>query len=409
MSYGLPLEFDDRLHVSTELVSMNYLAGFPDLMKAIAAQTYKPTYSDLRKNLDVSIYGLPNNPLDKEKPYVYAFRGIQTVYAAPGRAFSPGADIRIYHRTTAGSTRTLIAARVIAYNELTGKLTFDAYSVNYGLDDNTMEVNKIPTLSARVSIFGAKNLTAGTPLAIASGGMAGTTERSNLAAIGSQNVSNVAECLYEFTDANEIMSLVTWVNTSINFVDGTMASTTPEEHPGQLRIVGTINSLAAGWLMGLTGDHLDPNGFSFKGTGSFIEYDLLLSAAPTSGNNYNYSVGASKDVTQHDAIEGFGFTFTFSTTAKIICSATGATSVVAATVPAGNTWYKCRVTNDGTNLVYTVNGTTVATISLASTTLNLTNNLYMGSFGFGTTARAAIITGYLDYIHVKSYLNQSRG
>lgn len=409
MSYGLPLEFDDRLHNSLELVGKNYLSGFPDLMKAIAAQTYKPTYSDLRKNLDVTQYGLPTNIFDKEKPYVYAFRGLQTVYAAPGRAFYPGADIRIYNRTTAGSTRTLIAARVTAYNELTGKLTFDAYSVNYGLDDSTVEVNKIPTLNARVSIFGAKNLTAGTPLAIASGGLASTTERGGLAAIGSQNVSNVAEWFCDFTDANDIMALVPWINTSINFVGSTVNPTTPEEHPGQMSIVGTIAATAGGWVFGFVGGPSGKNGFSLKGTGSFIEYMIAVSAAPTSGNNFDYSVGMCKDAAEHNALEGFGVQIIFATSAKFICSATGAASVTAATVPAANTWYKIRITNDGTNFVFVINGTTVATIAIASTTVDITNNLYMPSFGFGPTSRAAIITGYNDYVHVKEYFNQARG
>lgn len=409
MSYGFPLEFDDRLHNSLELVGRNYLSGFPDLMKAISAQTYKTTYSDLRKTLDVTQYGLPNNPLDREKPYVYAFRGIQTVYAAPGRAFYPGADIRIYNRVTAGSTRTLIAARVIAYNELTGKLTFEANAINFGVDDFAMEVNKIPTLNARVSLFGARGLTAGTPLSIASGGIAGTTERSGLAAIGSQNVSNIAEFFCDFLYMDEIMSLTPWINTAINFVGGTMASTTPEEHPGQMSIVAGISSQAAGWVFGYQGGVAGKNGFGFKGTGSFIEYSVLVSAAPTTGNNYDYGMGVCKDAAEHDALEGFGFKIIFATSARILCSATGASTVVAATVPAANTWYKCRITNDGTNFVYTINGTTVATISQASTTVDLTNNLYMPSFGFGPTTRAASITGFLDYVHVKEYFNNARG
>jgi hypothetical protein len=407
MTYGLPLEFDERIFRSDDLVGTNYLSGFPDIMKAIGNQTYKTTWSDLRTSLDVSLYGRSPNPRDKPKPYVYIVKGIQTVYAKPGRAFQPGADIRVYHSTATGATRSLIAARVLSYDEITGKLKFDAYAINYGVDTSVVEVNKIPTLSARVSIFGSRHVSSGAAQAIANGGTAATSERDALKQIGAYNISDVAEFFCDITDANETNDFYQWSsNASHNFSLGA-ATTNPEEHPGQL--VLSPASGICGFTVGYGYGSVGKSGASFSGAGSYIEYDILVGALPSNVSNYDLCLGLGTNLGPHNTTEGFGIRLTYSLAARFIADAYGASSITGtAVLPAANTWYRCRVANDGANLIYSINGTQIASIGLSGTTLDLTTTNFMPSFGFGSIGTPAV-SAYMDYIDMKSFFFKSRG
>jgi hypothetical protein len=411
MSYGLPLEFDDRIFSSEDLVGDNYLSGFPDLMQGVGGnQAYKTTYSDLRKTLNVEIYGRSPNPLDTTKNYVYVVKGRQTVYAASGRAFTPGADIRIYNYKTVGATRSLMAARVVAYDELTGKLTFDTYAINYGVDSSSVEVNKIPTLDARVTIFGSRYVTAGTALAVANGGTGADNDRDALLSLGAANVSDVTDLFVDFLDPGVYMAMQAWTNNSNQFITIASSSTTPNEHPGQLAMIATTDSNAYGFLIGYGAGVVGKSGFSFKQAGSFIEYMILASAIPVTGNNYDFNVGVARSLGEHDVFGGFGVKLNFAVNTRFRANATGASDVsITAVTPTAPTWFKIRITNDGTNLQYTINGVACATISIASTTLDFTNDLFMPSFGFGTTARAGTPTVYVDYFHLKEFFNKPRG
>jgi hypothetical protein len=125
--------------------------------------------------------------------------------------------------------------------------------------------------------------------------------------------------------------------------------------------------------------------------------------------NYNYALGVTRNLGEHDVFAGFGFTLKYSLAARFIANANGVADVITtAVIPAANTWYKLRVTNDGANLVYTVNGTLAATIALSGTTLDLVNDLYMPSFGFGSVGTPNV-NGYLDYVHVKTFFGSPRG
>ena len=364
-NYNLPLQFDKSILFSTDLAGKNYVSGYPFMLQKIGAASYTATHSELSKVYNTAPFGIPTDTLYKPKLYVFMCKGPQCVYAAPGKAFYQGADIRVYDYVTGVIIKPVIEARVLSYDPRTGLLWFDAYSVLMG----TGETNKFPIENARVSVFNAKYAISGTPYtprSIASGGTAATKDVDALANLGSRNIKTVMQYFTDFISPAE--GAFTHVDNTPTYINGYgLATILPSEHPGVIRqqVTSTLADRGRNFWIGPNTDQGKTQGICALGVGDTWEWMTYIPTLATAGNDYRLTMGAFIQ-TSAGVISQLEFLYSGSAQVKwqtVTRYVSGPVTTVSATNVATG-WNKLSITNDGVNIVFKVNGATIASIGV---------------------------------------------
>lgn len=417
--FNLPLEIDYQPFQSTDLAGQGpYLAGYPAIMGAMGNATYTAASSDLREVFDTSLYGIPPNTLYQRKPWIFICKGPQVCYAAPGKAFVKGCDIRIYNRNAVALTKSVVAARVISYDVKTGLLWFDVYSIFMGADNGTGDHNRIATTDATATIFNGKqtiNQVTGYPRTIATGGTAGSSDRDALTQLGSRNIVRVAEYFNDFVSPAEgPIDTYSNVGTRLNLFGN--ASVQPLSHPGTIRMQATSTNQ----LVYLT---ISPNLFSgvdFFSTiknasfatldGSYTEFCIYIPTLSNGTNEYYLTFGIYAGGSGSPKSQAL-FQYIRPTSSNWLVTSSspgGGTNNLTTTTAVAVGWNKFRLTRNGSNYVFSINGVTIGTIGYPVLS---DSSVYAIASPYVSIQRAAGTSPIIevDYVYTKVLYATDRG
>lgn len=376
-SYNLPLEINYQPFLSTDLAGQGpYVSGFPAIMGAMSDAAYQPNTSRLREVYDTSLYGIPPNALYQRKKWIYICKGPQHAYAAPGKSFTEGQDIRIYNSAAVASTKSVVAARVISYDARTGLLWFDVYSILMGSDNSTGELNRIPTSLAVVTCFAGKQTIdegTGYPRSIATGGTGGSSDRDGLTQLTSRNIIRVAEYMNDFISPAE-GPVDVYNDLSVRMSAYGNAASTPSAHPGVIKMnvsAGAGNVRMNAVINKYPGIHNAEGGASVTGSagllvGSYWEFDVYIPALSTAVNEYIIEIGGTSSL----SLPNHTLYFKYQRTSSVnwIIAASGSPFVSSTTATAVSTgWNRLRITRTSSSVfTFNVNGTNIGTLSPSS-------------------------------------------
>lgn len=364
--YNLPLEINYQKFETSNFAGSNYLSGFPSIAAALAAQSYSATFSDAR-----AVYVA--DPTYPRKDFVWMFKGLQCIYLAPGKAFGPGCDVRIYNKASAGATHGVVAARVESYDAITGLMWFDAYAISLGLDTGSPETNHIPITNTRVTAFNGKNVAVVGNRTIATGGTGATSDMDALNNFGSRNGRDVVEYLHDFLSPAEGPAHVFGTTGTYLNAYG-VAQSDPTNHPGviQLGAVTTVASNRSKTL--ILANHARAPSSSYSGgitvmnAGCAVEWLVWQPALSNVTNEYTYVTGLYFINTSNiETYLQFAYTRTSSVNWKIQGRAlNGSVTDTATATAVASAWIKFRIEFDGTTFTFRINGTSVGTMTAAS-------------------------------------------
>jgi hypothetical protein len=149
----------------------------------------------------------------------------------------------------------------------------------------------------------------------------------------------------------------------------------------------------------LTSDSTGNGNFTLQGKTVYVETTVRVSGTGTSAAlATTYMIGLGKTIGTGAHTDGAYFIFNGATNANWQCvtaSASARTTTTSTVAVVAATWYTLEIIYNGTNVVFKINGTTVATHTLNIPTVPLFRSLSIQASGTSTTSKTMDVDFYV--------------